>query len=431
VGTWGACEGEVLPASEACDGLDNDCDGAVDQEVSRSCYGGTDGTAGVGLCQSGLELCSAGAWEQCVGAVLPASESCDGADNDCDGQTDENVTVYTQDGSGQSVDPVYRPVDIILVVDNSQSMTNEIVAVENNINGSFAAILDQSGLDYRVILLSKHGRATYDQSICIRPPLGGNTTCTTSCPTNTARFFHYSTEIGSNDSLSKITSTYRTSDACGRAPGGWYQWLRPGAARVFIEITDDGPETYDLKADGFESRLFALTPAEFGTATARDYIFHSIVGLDENSPVTAAWPASSPLVYGTCYGDVRQNGVEYQKLSQRTGGLRYPICQYQSFDAVFREVALGIVAGTQLACDFQISSVPADSAMENTLIDMVPSNGGGRVQLTHVADQAACTGNAFYTEGAIIKLCPAACELWRDDPEAQLEVLFTCQNAIQ
>ena len=58
-------------------------------------------------------------------------------------------------------------------------LTDEIVAVQNNINTSFANIIDQSGLDYRVIMLSKHGRATNDQSICISSPLSGNGTCST------------------------------------------------------------------------------------------------------------------------------------------------------------------------------------------------------------------------------------------------------------
>ncbi len=437
-GAWSACVGQRLPTEEVCDAVDNDCDGVVDDELFQSCYRGPPGTAGVGLCQAGLVSCVSGSWSGCEGEVLPALEVCDDADNDCNGAEDENVTVYTQDGSNQSVEPVYRPVDIIFVVDNSGSMTDEIVAVENNINTSFAAIMDQSDLDYRVILLSKHGRASSDQSICIRPPLGGNASCYTSCPTNASRFFHYSTEIGSHDSLNRILYTYNRTDACNRAPGGWSQWLRPGAARVFIEITDDGPVSGDpswpdsMTADYFESQLFRLNPAAFGASAAtRDYVFHTIAGLAANSPPLAPWQPSAPLVYGRCDPyDSEQNGLEYQKLSQRSGGLRYPICQHQSFDAVFEQVALGIIEGTRMSCEFSVPSVPADSSLDNTTIDMVPSNGGPRVSLAHVANLAACTDDAFYVEGGIIKLCPGACTFWQEDRDAKVEVLFTCEPQI-
>ena len=55
-----------------------------------------------------------------------------------------------------------KPVDIIITIDNSGSMTDKIVATQNNLNGSFAQIIGASGLDYRVILLSKFGNAFPD-----------------------------------------------------------------------------------------------------------------------------------------------------------------------------------------------------------------------------------------------------------------------------
>ncbi len=81
-GTWGACTG-TGPSPEVCDGLDNDCDGAIDG-INRPC--GTN----VGECSEGTERCTAGAWSgTCVGGVDPSAELCDGRDNDCDGATDE------------------------------------------------------------------------------------------------------------------------------------------------------------------------------------------------------------------------------------------------------------------------------------------------------------------------------------------------------
>jgi uncharacterized protein (TIGR03382 family) len=67
-------------SAETCDGLDNDCDGVVDQGLTRSCSN---------ACGAGTESCHAGVWDGCSAAPVASSETCDGVDNDCDGQTDE------------------------------------------------------------------------------------------------------------------------------------------------------------------------------------------------------------------------------------------------------------------------------------------------------------------------------------------------------
>jgi hypothetical protein len=112
------------PMPEACNGLDDDLDGSLDEGCScaegatQSCWPGSAFSRGRGICADGQQACEPGeefgAWGACQGAVLPAEEiagncideNCDGdmpgctsacsefevcdnaADDDCDGLVD-------------------------------------------------------------------------------------------------------------------------------------------------------------------------------------------------------------------------------------------------------------------------------------------------------------------------------------------------------
>ena len=353
-----------------------------------------------------------------------------------------------------------KPVDVIFIVDNSCSMSDEILGIQNNINDNFANIIAASGLDYRVIMISEHGIYSTDDSICIGPPLGGAPCASVQDDTpptdNPPVFYQYDgNDVESTDSWCKMTNWFGSADRWKLAPGGWKNWLRTDALKVFVEATDDqvdcsltdyfscsspGPGCYDdgvnvnqaqVAAQQFDADLLALDPTQFGTPQARNYIWHSIVGVAANSASsTGAYEPTDPISDTTCPSAVN-GGLGYQALSILTGGLRFPVCNGTGFDVVFKKIADGVIQGAKIECDFPMPEPPQGKELDpkTITIEYTPGNGGQLKSFVQVADANACKPNAFYIDSANNKLvlCPDTCSLVQGDGQAKIQILALCK----
>lgn len=84
------CDDGNVCTIDSCNSSNGQCQTVNNDAYSETCYTGQPGsTENVGLCHGGLKTCVNKALTACTGEVVPTTEACDAVDNDCDGQTDE------------------------------------------------------------------------------------------------------------------------------------------------------------------------------------------------------------------------------------------------------------------------------------------------------------------------------------------------------
>jgi hypothetical protein len=150
---------------EACDGVDNDCDGTVDG-ISEPCYdagdGGCDpdGSNCRGICSPGTQTCNNGSWSSCQGQTAGQPEQCNGLDDDCDGVVNNGL-----DEGGDACGP-------------STSLTQSDLA-DSGTSASISGTITTGDEDwYQVTFVDNHSASsadTFNVNITFSdPPGGGN-----------------------------------------------------------------------------------------------------------------------------------------------------------------------------------------------------------------------------------------------------------------
>jgi hypothetical protein len=301
---------------------------------------------------------------------------------------------------------VKPPVDIIMIIDQSGSMSEEIANVKQNVN-SLSDFLNNTGLDYHVIMIGTVGTGSFD--ICVPPPLGGP-----SCSNNGNVFRAVNRNVQSNDALDIILQTYDQT----QAPLVWQDFLRQDALKIFVPITDDNAYK---KANAFDTDLLSKPGGQFGTPTERRYVFYPIMG-------APAYPQES----GTCGSGMVNNGSEYIALSKLTNGMWFPLC-LQSYQGVFEEIAKNIV--NTISCELPVpkpeDGVEIDTGRVN--VKVVPSDGGPEKEILQ-DNNGTCDkvdGWQYNSDKTKILLCGQACADIRKDNGAKVSVLFGCETKVK
>lgn len=422
-----------------------------------------------------------------TGGSTAASGGAGGTTATTNGSGGVNFTVGTGVGGGTGGDDqcpdieveaevTVKPADIIFVIDNSGSMSQELTAVEQNINTNFAQIIGASNIDYQVIMVTDHGASTYD--LCVEAPLssipaGGCNSIGSNPPGETTRFKHYDLNVQSHDALCLLLQSFDGTEPTEDSlhPAGWGPLLRKEAVKIFVAITDDGivcnyngpakPASgqfndQDTVAAGqqvaldWDKSLLALSPGQFGTVASRNYIFYSIIGMSQQTAPkmpTDAWHYAEQVPDGPCTPPNLSNsgkacrcpsgsvapGTGYQWLSKGTQGSRYPLCPINNvtnFTPIFKEIAAGVVSGAAVPCEFKLPEPEPGKNIDYSKIGMTYTPGMGPAEKFTQTSSAATCGmdtDKFYIEGNLIKLCPKTCDKVKNDNNAKVKVAIPCE----
>jgi hypothetical protein len=317
-------------------------------------------------------------------------------------------------GVSQTAQSILQPADIIIGIDTSGSMDEEIMFVQQNLNAFSQQIID-SGIDVRVILIGTEGMTMaqmpgglfggggdQQNAICIGPPLGSGM-----CPgdSNPPVYTHVNTEIGSNDIL----------DVFVRAYPQYAPQLRENSLKSFVAITDD-----DAVSD--EGQLMYSNAPAFISAVSM---------LDPNPNFWANWRYSSIYCFTQCEFAAAVGAVHAELVSM-TGGVGGDLC-LQDFKTVFDALAKQVVESVTLSCDWEIPPPPNNEDFDKGKTNVLLELDGAPDQLGKAAGADGCgdQNGWHYDDEAIptrVVACPATCTRIQAAQNAAVQIQFGCET---
>ena len=294
-----------------------------------------------------------------------------------------------------------RAADIIVTIDQSGSMGEEVTQLESTIN-LLSSMLSESDLDYRVVMLAETGRG--GGLVCVPPPLGGE-----DCGSNGTIYRAVNFSIDSSNALSAILHTLDTPTES----LAWRDFLRPNVLKVFAPITDDDSS---MSATVFDGALLRRDDGLFGVANDRNYTFFPVIGAND-FPDTSECPTADTA------------GREYQKLVHLTSGRWFSVCR-PSLRPMLEAIGRATIART--ACEVAIPEPPEGATLDLGKINvrLVPPNGSPISVLQDTTRPCAdgADGWQFSGDEKRIVLCGQSCELAQGDLSHRLTVGFGCET---
>lgn len=331
--------------------------------------------------------------------------------------------VYSQNNNAPQ-----PPVDFILIIDNSKSMQEELKLVLKDLSEGFYPALEDSGLDYRVLVMTSAPQLA--DAVC--PERG---TCQGEDFNPDNKVLHLKVNVQSKDSLLKFLAHKHRGDGSTSMIGGWQEWLRPESDKIFLQMSDDESK---LGRRRFEEVLrLAAGDFFYDEHGGRRFVWHSIIGGQLDDPAGIAQP-DDPQLKTKCSSAVRP-GLVYQRLSTLTRGLRFSICGRVPYHEVFDRIMYQSGVNARVPCTMELPYTPRTQRVDSSKLGIALHTSPQRAPelLARRADKAQCGwGEGFYVEAVSAKhervqLCPKTCDRVQAQDKLTMRVAASCHDSPQ
>ena len=301
-----------------------------------------------------------------------------------------------------------QSVDIIIGVDTSGSMAEEVAEVQANLNAFSQQIID-SGIDVSVILLSGlQGSALVPLTVdgpCIAAPLGSG-----SCPndSNPPVYVHVDTPVGSWDVLDVYINAYPS----------YREYLREDSLKTFVSITDDNATS-----------PFGAEPPVINTGAKFVSAVESLEPPGSN--MWSSWRYSGIYCFTQC-PFASLIGTVHQELVSTTQGVGGDLC-LQDFAPVFDALAQQVAEVVTLACDWEIPPPPAGETFDAGETNVQVELDGTAEILLKAPDASSCGDQEGWhyddeTTPTNVVACPSTCARIQAAASARVDLLFGCET---
>lgn len=279
------------------------------------------------------------------------------------------------------------PLDVVFVVDSSESMLDEAARVQDQINGFAAAIIAAGIDDLHVVMITQR------DWVRVPPPLG----------TDTSRLLVLNRFVDSHAGFSVLLAAF----------ADYEPFLRSDAALHFVIVTDD--ET-NVPADVFLPQMSA--------AVGRPFVVHAIAS-PEGGPVSSTGGCVGPG------GSADAHGIEYLAAVTATGGVFQSICS-GDWAPLFARLTTAVAIVRPIPCVFVIPPPPDGTTFDRARVNVRHSPPAGAPTVVPRSDTCAADVGWHYDDAADpteVRLCPATCdEITRS--LGRIDVEFGCETLL-